>query len=110
MPPAAQTPSRISPQQLESELKLTGILRRGDRTERSRAAVAVRRSEIRVVEQIERLEPELERGRPGDLKPLRSRQVHLPEVRTAHAVAAGIAEWLARIGRRRDARLVEPVC
>ena len=29
------------------------------------------------------------------------RQVHLPEVRTAHAVTAGVAERLAGIGRRR---------
>ena len=48
------------PQQLEPELQLARIVGRRDRAERAGAAVAVRRAEVRAVEQVERLEPELE--------------------------------------------------
>ena len=62
---------RALPQQLEPELELPRIEGRGDRAERARAAVAVRRAEVRLVQQIERLEPELELRRPAEREPLR---------------------------------------
>src|SRR6185436_18211548 len=97
------------PQQLEPELELPRIVGRGDRAERAGAAVAVRRAEVRVVQEIERLEPELELHGPADGERLRRGQIDLPELRPPHAVAAGVAERLARTGRHADARRVEPL-
>src|SRR4029077_1614859 len=97
---------RVSPQELEPELQLPRVVGRGDRAEGAGAAVAVRRAEVRVVEQVERLQAELDVRGAARGEPLRERGVELPEDGPAHGVPRGVAERLARIGRRRHARLV----
>src|SRR4029453_2352675 len=79
MPPPASSRPCALPQQLESELQLPWIVGRRDRAETTLAAVEVRRPQVGVVEQIERLEPELEPCRSDQRERLRRREVELPE-------------------------------
>src|SRR5262249_24865103 len=56
------------PDHLCRQLQLSGIIGGRDAPEPARAAVAVRRNEIRSVEEIERFEPELDMCGAGQLK------------------------------------------
>src|SRR5688500_1741261 len=100
---------RALPQELEPELQLPGTVGARDGAERAGAADAAGRAEVRPVEQVERLEPEFELRWPAERKGLGQCRVELPEDRTAHGVALGVAERLARIGRHADAIPVEVV-
>src|SRR3954471_2599850 len=96
VPTATTAPPPPLPQHLERELQLPRIEGGRDGPERSRAAVAVGRAEVGVIEQVERFEAELEPRRPSERDLLGHCQIDLPEVRPAHAVARRVAERLAR--------------
>src|SRR5687768_2510478 len=95
----------------ESKLQNARIVRRGNRSVIVGAAVADRGAEVGAVEQVERLEAELEVAvaRPRNGEALRRHEIHLPMQRTAHAVAWCVAERLAGIGRRRHSGAAQPV-
>src|SRR5207302_37311 len=75
------------PEHLHAELHLPLIERPGDRAERRVAAIGGRRREVRAVEQVERLEPQLQPCRPAERDVLAGGQIELPEAGAAHGVA-----------------------
>src|SRR4051812_44096009 len=110
MPEAsAAAERRLSPQKLEPQLQLPRVVRGRDGPDPAGAAVAVWRAEVRVIEQVERFEAELEARLSAQREALRECGVELPELRSLDGVAPGVAERLARIGRHADAGAIEPV-
>src|SRR5476651_1398553 len=96
-----QTISGRLPEHLHPQLHLPRVVGGGNRPECRRAAVAGRREEVHAVEEIERLDAELELRASADRNVLAPREIELPEARPAHVIARRVAERLARIGRKR---------
>src|SRR6516165_7583783 len=81
---------------------------RRDRSERRVAKLTVRIRELRVVQQIEHLHPQLRRN-VRDLRQLDERRIDVELSRPPHCVAAGGAECAGGIGHLLEALSVEPL-
>ena len=97
------------PQQLEAELQLPGIVGARDGAERAGAADAAGRAEVRAVEQVERLEPQLKCAGPPSGTRLDAARSNCVNFGPRTVLRFGVAERLARIGRHAHAVPVEPV-
>src|SRR6266480_2538289 len=98
--PKARSPkpgANRSEVQLQSQLQLTRIVRRGNRPESGGAPVRVRRTEVRAIEEIERFEAELHVAGGRHRKVFAHRKIHLPEQRLPGDVARGVAKRLADV-------------
>src|SRR5262245_56951526 len=98
----------VLPQHLHAELDLSCVERTYDGAEVRRAAVARGRREIVAVEEVERLDADLQLRGAAEGEVLARGRIELPEAGPADVVARRVTQGLARIGRDDDARRVEP--
>src|SRR6267378_7496120 len=101
---------RRSEVELHAQLHLARGERRGDRPEGARGAAAVRRLEVRRVEQVERLDARLDASRiPLQAERLVEPEIHLVERRPARDVPWRIPEGLRPVRRDLHRRRVQVI-
>jgi len=100
MPEAsAAAERRLSPQELESQLQLPRVVRGRDGPEPAGAAVAVWRAEVRVIEQVERFEAELEARLSAQREALRECGVELENFGPLTVLRPALPNgWLGSVG------------
>src|SRR6185503_8299185 len=98
---------RFSPDQLEAELNVASVAGGGDHSEVRRRDVLRHTEQVRVVQRVERLQPELESGVPGQREVLEEAQVQIADAGSTQDAPARVAER-AKSGLR-ESRRVEPL-
>src|SRR5690242_3011139 len=103
--PGANGSRRVSKQQFEAELEVARRLRGTHPSKRRRSQEEIGKIEVRVVQQVEGLQPELHPHGLGECEILQKRNVDILQAGTGHDVAARVAK--CPFGRNHKSGCVE---